>query len=161
FVLERLAVEEIGGDPPLDQLPYVAILEHQQGLRRRQHPQHHRNGGGSALLGDWLHRAPLEDALYDCGMAARCHGPPAPRPPDGPPRRLLKIRSKMRRTAAAHGRDTALVRSSSRRIGRLPTRYHAHMAAPGITRHRRPFLAPVWVSLLVAVLLAGVGWAFY
>ena len=35
------------------------------------------------------------------------------------------------------------------------------MAAPGITRHRRPFLAPLWVSLLVALVLAGIAWAFY
>ena len=35
------------------------------------------------------------------------------------------------------------------------------MQAPGITRHRRPFLAPLWVSLLGAVLLAAVAWTLY
>lgn len=35
------------------------------------------------------------------------------------------------------------------------------MAAPGITRHRRPFLAPLWLSLLAALVLAGIAWAFY
>ena len=35
------------------------------------------------------------------------------------------------------------------------------MEAPGITRHRRPFLAPLWVTLLAVVLLGGIGWTFY
>jgi phosphohistidine phosphatase SixA len=35
------------------------------------------------------------------------------------------------------------------------------MQAPGITRHRRPFLAPLWVGLLGVVLLATIGWAVY
>jgi broad specificity phosphatase PhoE len=35
------------------------------------------------------------------------------------------------------------------------------MEAPGITRHRRPFLAPLWVTLLGALLLAVIGWTFY
>jgi len=35
------------------------------------------------------------------------------------------------------------------------------MQAPGITRHRRPFLAPLWVSLLAALVFAGVVWTFY
>jgi broad specificity phosphatase PhoE len=35
------------------------------------------------------------------------------------------------------------------------------MQAPGITRHRRPFLAPLWVSLCGLVLLAALAWAFY
>lgn len=35
------------------------------------------------------------------------------------------------------------------------------MEAPGITRHRRPFLAPLWVTLLGVLLLGGVGWTFY
>lgn len=35
------------------------------------------------------------------------------------------------------------------------------MEAPGITRHRRPFLAPVWVSLLSALLLAGIAWTYF
>lgn len=34
------------------------------------------------------------------------------------------------------------------------------MEAPGITRHRRPFLAPLWVSLLGALILAGIAWTF-
>jgi broad specificity phosphatase PhoE len=32
---------------------------------------------------------------------------------------------------------------------------------PAITRHRRPFLAPLWVSLLALVVLAGIGWAVF
>jgi broad specificity phosphatase PhoE len=35
------------------------------------------------------------------------------------------------------------------------------MHAPGITRHRRPFLAPLWAILLGAVVLAGIAWALY
>ena len=35
------------------------------------------------------------------------------------------------------------------------------MEAPGITRHRRPFLAPLWVSLLALLLLAGIAWTVY
>ncbi len=35
------------------------------------------------------------------------------------------------------------------------------MEPPGITRHRRPFLAPLWVTLLAALAVAGVAWAFY
>jgi broad specificity phosphatase PhoE len=35
------------------------------------------------------------------------------------------------------------------------------MEAPGITRHRRPFLAPLWMSLLTALILAGIAWGFY
>jgi broad specificity phosphatase PhoE len=35
------------------------------------------------------------------------------------------------------------------------------MEPPGITRHRRPFLAPVWVVLLAAAAVACVGYAFH
>jgi len=35
------------------------------------------------------------------------------------------------------------------------------MEAPGITRHRRPFLAPLWVTLLAALVVAAIAWAFY
>jgi phosphohistidine phosphatase SixA len=35
------------------------------------------------------------------------------------------------------------------------------MEPPGITRHRRPFLAPLWVTLLAALAVAGIAWAFY
>jgi phosphohistidine phosphatase SixA len=35
------------------------------------------------------------------------------------------------------------------------------MGPPAITRHRRPFLAPVWVVLLAAVTAAGVAFALY
>jgi len=35
------------------------------------------------------------------------------------------------------------------------------MQAPGITRHRRPFLAPLWVTLLAALVVVGVVWTFY
>jgi broad specificity phosphatase PhoE len=35
------------------------------------------------------------------------------------------------------------------------------MEPPGITHHRRPFLAPFYLSLLVAALLSALGWVFY
>jgi broad specificity phosphatase PhoE len=35
------------------------------------------------------------------------------------------------------------------------------MEPPGITRHRRPFLAPLYLSLLAAALFFALGWAFY
>ena len=40
-------------------------------------------------------------------------------------------------------------------------RYDCRMEPPGITRHRRPFLAPLWVSLAVALVIGGIAWAFY
>jgi hypothetical protein len=56
------------------------------------------------------------------------------------------------------------VRSSSGRVtrpGRPGRRYHCLVEPPGITRHRRPFLAPLWVTLLAVVLFGGIVWAFY
>jgi broad specificity phosphatase PhoE len=35
------------------------------------------------------------------------------------------------------------------------------MEPPGITRHRRPFLAPLYLSVLVAAVLFALGWVFY
>ena len=35
------------------------------------------------------------------------------------------------------------------------------MEPPGITRHRRPFLAPLWLTLLAAVAVGGIAWALY
>jgi hypothetical protein len=35
------------------------------------------------------------------------------------------------------------------------------MEPPGITRHRRPFLAPLYLSLLAAAVLFALGWAIY
>jgi broad specificity phosphatase PhoE len=35
------------------------------------------------------------------------------------------------------------------------------MEPPGITRHRRPFLAPLWVTLLALLIATGVGYAVY
>jgi broad specificity phosphatase PhoE len=35
------------------------------------------------------------------------------------------------------------------------------MQAPGITRHRRPFLAPLWAILAGVVVLAALAWTFY
>ncbi|MBV8145194.1 MAG: histidine phosphatase family protein [Gammaproteobacteria bacterium] len=35
------------------------------------------------------------------------------------------------------------------------------MEPPGITRHRRPFLAPLYLSIVVAVLALAAGWLFY
>jgi broad specificity phosphatase PhoE len=37
----------------------------------------------------------------------------------------------------------------------------AAMEPPGITRHRRPFLAPLWMTLLAWLIAAGVGYAVY
>jgi len=42
-----------------------------------------------------------------------------------------------------------------------PARYDCPMEPPGITRHRRPFLAPVYGIVLLAVVLFALGWAFY
>ena len=35
------------------------------------------------------------------------------------------------------------------------------MDPPGITRHRRPFLAPLWLGLLATLTIAGVGLTLY
>jgi 2,3-bisphosphoglycerate-dependent phosphoglycerate mutase len=35
------------------------------------------------------------------------------------------------------------------------------MEAPAITRHRRPFLAPLWLTLLAALVIAALGLSFY
>jgi broad specificity phosphatase PhoE len=35
------------------------------------------------------------------------------------------------------------------------------MEAPALTRHRRPFLAPLWLTLLAALVIAGLGFSFY
>jgi hypothetical protein len=35
------------------------------------------------------------------------------------------------------------------------------MEPPGITRRRRPFLAPLYLSLVAAAVFFGLGWAFY
>jgi broad specificity phosphatase PhoE len=35
------------------------------------------------------------------------------------------------------------------------------MEPPGITRHRRPFLAPLYLSVLVALVAFAIGWVFY
>jgi broad specificity phosphatase PhoE len=35
------------------------------------------------------------------------------------------------------------------------------MEPPGITRHRRPFLAPLYLSVLAAAVFFALGWAFY
>lgn len=35
------------------------------------------------------------------------------------------------------------------------------MEPPGITRHRRPFLAPLWLTLLALVVAAGIAYSFY
>jgi broad specificity phosphatase PhoE len=39
--------------------------------------------------------------------------------------------------------------------------YDGGMEPPGITRHRRPFLAPLWLLLLAAFVTVGVAWALY
>jgi phosphohistidine phosphatase SixA len=35
------------------------------------------------------------------------------------------------------------------------------MAAPGITRHRRPFLAPLWLTLLALLVASGIAYTIY
>lgn len=35
------------------------------------------------------------------------------------------------------------------------------MEPPGITRHRRPFLAPLWVTAAVAAVFVAIGWGIY
>src|SRR5271170_4318958 len=35
------------------------------------------------------------------------------------------------------------------------------MEAPALTRRRRPFLAPVWLTLLAALVIAALGLSFY
>ena len=40
-------------------------------------------------------------------------------------------------------------------------RYDCRMEPPGITRHRRPFLAPLYLSVLVAAVLFALGWVLY
>jgi len=35
------------------------------------------------------------------------------------------------------------------------------MEPPGITRHRRPFLAPLWVTAVVAAVFVSIGWGIY
>jgi Histidine phosphatase superfamily (branch 1) len=42
-----------------------------------------------------------------------------------------------------------------------PCSYDCDMEPPGITRHRRPFLAPLWLALLAALIVAGVAWVVY
>jgi len=46
-------------------------------------------------------------------------------------------------------------------ISRRAQRYDGRMDPPGITRHRRPFLAPLYLSLLAAAVFFALGWAFY
>jgi phosphohistidine phosphatase SixA len=57
-----------------------------------------------------------------------------------------------------------LVRSSSAAFMRsrgCPAVYDCAMGPPGITRHRRPFLAPLWAGLLGVLVIGGIGWTFY
>ena len=39
--------------------------------------------------------------------------------------------------------------------------YDCRMEPPGITRHRRPFLVPLYLSVLAAAVFFALGWAFY
>lgn len=54
-----------------------------------------------------------------------------------------------------------MLRGSTVLSGRGARRYHCRMEPPGITRHRRPFLAPLYLSVLVAALLFALGGIFY
>jgi phosphohistidine phosphatase SixA len=53
------------------------------------------------------------------------------------------------------------MRSSSQPAARPARRYDCRMEPPGITRHRRPFLAPLYLSLLAAAVFFALGWVFY
>src|SRR6201987_1468863 len=70
-----------------------------------------------------------------------------------PSRRLPSRRVKC---AATRAWCAAADRSSP-----VTRRYDGRMEPPGITRHRRPFLAPLYLSVLVAAVLFAVGWVFY
>lgn len=45
--------------------------------------------------------------------------------------------------------------------GTWPPHYDCAMAPPGITRHRRPFLAPLWVTLVALVVGAAAAYTAY
>src|ERR1700751_403104 len=70
-----------------------------------------------------------------------------------PSRRLPSRRVKC---AATRAWCAAADRSSP-----VTRRYDGRMEPPGITRHRRPFLAPLYLSVLAAAVLFALGWAFY
>lgn len=63
--------------------------------------------------------------------------------------------------ARSKKRGCRLLMRSSSAAARPPQRYDWPMEPPGITRHRRPFLAPLYGSVLLAVVLFALGWAFY
>jgi len=46
-------------------------------------------------------------------------------------------------------------------IFRRARRYDRRMEPPGITRHRRPFLAPLYLGVLVAAVFFALGWVVY
>src|SRR5690242_13578264 len=86
-------------------------------------------------------------------------------PPDGthaslPSRQFFGPVRRLPRPAQKSAGAGALMRSSSA-AGRPPQRYHWPMEPPGITRHRRPFLVPLYGSVLLAVVLFALGWALY
>src|SRR5436190_1008916 len=74
LVGEGLVVEHVGGNAPFQLLAHRRVLADEQRARRRHDSQHDRDGR-SGLLDAHPRRAPLEDTLYDRGMAAGWHRP--------------------------------------------------------------------------------------
>ena len=70
---------------------------------------------------------------------------------------------RQRRRLPSHGEKCAGVLDAQQQTC-LPLhvrRYDGFMEPPGITRHRRPFLAPLYLGLLAAVVFFALGWAVY
>src|SRR5579864_3670935 len=127
-------------------------MAHQQCRRQGYHAQHDGDRGRRLLLrGGRTLRAALEDSLNDCRLTAgwHCSLALAVRPSRRLPSRPAKCAA-MRAWCAAADRSSPATR-----------RYDCPMEPPGITRHRRPFLAPLYLSVLVAAVLFALGWAFY
>src|SRR5262249_10583967 len=76
-----------------------------------------------------------------------------------PPDKMGRDR-RLPRRAQKSARPVVLMRSSSA-AERAAQRYDCAMEPPGITRHRRPFLVPLYVSVLVAGVLFALGWVLY
>jgi len=54
-----------------------------------------------------------------------------------------------------------LERATGHRYAEPGAEPHAHMEAPAITRRHRPFLAPIWLSLLLFIVAATVAFILY
>jgi len=80
-------------------------------------------------------------------------------------RRLTDARAEKRALPRGRGPEATLAGAQQQyrrtRPAAHPGGYDCSMEPPGITRHRRPFLAPLWVGLLGAVVIGAIGWAYY